>query len=227
MPHRAKAALTDALDRLEGRYGRLVTSEDPVEAGLMTLLAVHDPARSKPETRDLLRAAFVDWNEARVSDPWDIVTAIGAGDDPAAREFARAAIRFLESLNTVLHRTSLDAVAADPQTDVDAVLEKLRGATPEVRAVVRATMDKEGGWHPGAEMVKALQKIGVVGKTTSAAKAGKEAQDAGDASDRMRAHYLLTRYGCRPKEEDDPLETARRGKGGEKKAAGAKAKSAK
>jgi hypothetical protein len=203
---RSKAAqLGEALDKLESRYGRLVPSDDPIEAGVLTLLAMQAPKHSNAETRDRLREAFVDWNEMRVSDAWDVSTAMEAGSDADARAFGKAALRFLESINAVLHRTSFEAVKSDPNADLPAVVEKMRGAPPPVKAVVLAVLDASGGWHPGPEMAKTLQKLGVVGKTASSAKAGKEAQEAAGSEDRLRAHYLLTRYGCREKEEDDPL----------------------
>jgi hypothetical protein len=74
-------------------------------------------------------------------------------------------------------------------------------------------------------MAKTLQRLGVVGKTASAAKAGKEAQEAADEKDRLRAHYLLTRYACREKEEDDPLKGVGGGGRAGKSAAPAKSKS--
>jgi hypothetical protein len=222
------AQLAAALDRLEARYGKLVTSDDPVEAGVLTLLAMHASKFSTPATRERLREAFVDWNEMRVSDPWDVAVALEAPDDPQARAFGRAALRFLESMNAVLHRTSFEAAKADPQADLGAVLEKMRGAPPPVRAVVLAVLDAAGGWRPGPEMAKTLQKIGVVGKTSSAAKAGKEAQEAAEKGDRLRAHYLLTRYGVREKDEDDPLDgDAKKPAPAEKKPKKAKAASGK
>ena len=206
MPGRSKAAqLTEALDRLEARYGKLVPSDDPVEAGVLTLLAMHAPNFCSTESRDRLREAFVDWNEMRVSDAWDVSTALEAGGDAQARAFGRAAVRFLESINAVLHRTSFPAAGIDPAADLSAVVEKMRGAPPPVKAVVLAVLDASGGWHPGAEMAKVLQRLGVIGKTASAAKAAKEAQESAGSEDRLRAHYLLTRYACRAPEEDDAL----------------------
>ena len=229
MSGRSKGALlTESLDRLEASYGKLVPSDDPVEAGVLTLLAIHAPKLSNVESRDRLREAFVDWNEMRVSDAWDVSTALEAGGDPEALAFGRAAIRFLESMNAVLHRTSFEAAKNDPQADLPAILEKMRGAPAPVKAVALAVLDASGGWHPGAEMAKTLQKLGVIGKTASTAKAGKEAHAAAGSEDRLRAHYLLTRYACREKEEVDPLEGGTAGKGAAKKAkAGAKAAAAK
>jgi hypothetical protein len=199
------AALAEALDRLETHYGKLVSSDDPVEAGVLALLAMHDPKRSTVETRDRLRSAFTDWNEARTADPWEITSALGASGDPDARAFARAMLKFLESIQSVLHRTSFDAVRSDPQADLPALLERMRGVVPEVRAVVLAALDPAAGWHPGSDMAKALQKLGVVGKTASAAKAGKDVQAEADPKDRLRAHYLLTRWALRQKTDEDPL----------------------
>jgi hypothetical protein len=196
----------DALEKLEARYGKLVPSDDPVEAGVLTLLATHAPNLSTVESRDRLRDAFVDWNEMRVSDPWDVATALDAGGDPDARAFGRAALRFLESINAVLHRTSFEAAKNDPLADLPAIVEKMRGAPPAVKAVVLAVLDSSGGWHPGAEMTKTLQRLGVIGKTSSNVKAGKEAQESAGSEVRLAAHYLLTRYGCREKDEPDPLE---------------------
>ncbi len=211
MTSRSKAGdLTDVLDKLEARYGRLVPSDDAVEAGVLTLLAMHAPKFGNVETRDRLREAFVDWNEMRVSDPWDVAGALDAPDDAEARAFGRAALRFLDSINAVLHRTSFDAAEADPNADLAAIVEKMRGAPAPVKAVVLAVLDATGGWHPGTEMAKTLQKLGVVGKTTSSAKAGKEAQEAAGSEDRLRAHYLLTRYAVREKQDDDPLEDAKK-----------------
>ena len=213
MSGRSKAAqLSDALDRLESSYGRIVPSEDPVEAGVLTLLAMHAPKLSNVESRDRLREAFVDWNEMRTSDMWDVTTALESGGDDAARAFARAALRFLESINAVIHRTSLEHLRADPTVDPAAIVERMRGAPPPVKAVVLAVLDSTGGWHPGPEMAKTLQALGVVGKTASAAKAGKEAMEAAGSEDRLRAHYLITRYACREKEEADPLEALLGGK---------------
>lgn len=233
MSGRSKAAqLTDALDRLEARYGKLVPSDDAVEAGVLTLLAMQAPKYSNVETRDRLREAFVDWNEMRVSDAWDVSTAMEAGGDAESRAFGRAALRFLESMNAVLHRTSFEAAKNDLNADLPAIVEKMRGAPPPVKAVVLAVLDSTGGWHPGTEMAKTLQKLGVIGKTASAVKAGKEAQEAAGSEDRLRAHYLLTRYACREKEEDDPLAGVGGGKraakaASEKKPKGAKAAKAK
>lgn len=221
MPGRAKAAvLTEALDRLEARYGKLVPSDDPVEAGILTLLAMHASKLSNSQSRDRLRDAFVDWNEMRSADPWDVTTALEAGGDPEALAFARAALRFLESINAILHRTALDSLKADPLADPAVTIDKMRGAPPPVKAVVLTVLDATGAWHPGAEMIKLLQRLGVIGKTASAAKAGKEAQEAAGSEDRLRAHYLLTRYACREKEEEDPLADL----GGGKKAAKASPK---
>jgi hypothetical protein len=200
------AALSDALDKLEARYGKLVVSDDPIEAGVLTLLAMHAPKHATQEMRDRLRESFVDWNEMRVCDPWDVTTAMEAGTDPEARAFARAALRFLESVSAVLHRTSLDALKGEVGSDAVATIEKMRGAPPAVRAVVLAVLDTTGAWHPGAETVKVMQKLGVVSRTASTTKAGKEAQENAGSEDRLRAHYLLTRYATREKEEDDPLE---------------------
>lgn len=204
--------LVDVLDRLEAGYGKLVSSDDPVEAGVLTLLAMHAPKLSNATTRDRLREGFVDWNEMRVADAWDVSVAMEAGADPEARAFGRAAVRFLESINAVLHRTSFDALKIDPAADLTAILEKMRGAPPPVKAVVIAALDSSGGWHPGPDMAKTLQRLGVIGKTSSAAKAGKEAQEVSSPKDRLRAHYLLTRYSLREKEEADPLEGAGGGK---------------
>ena len=225
---RGKAsALYDALDKLEARYGKLVPSDDPIEAGILTLLAMHAPRHSTAEMRDRLREEFVDWNEMRVSDAWDVSTAMGGAEDPEVRAFARAALRFLESVSAVLHRTSFDAVKSDPNADLPAALDRMRGAPPPVKAVVLTVLDASGGWHPGPDMVKVLQKLGVVSRTSSSAKAGKEAQENAGSEDRFRAHYLLTRYALREKEEDDPLEASakRSGKSQDKKrpaAAGSK-----
>jgi hypothetical protein len=166
---------------------------------------MHAPKFSNEASRDRLRDAFIDWNEMRVSDPWDVASALDAGGDAESRAFGRAAVRFLESINAVLHRTSFETAKSDIATDYSAIVEKMRGAPPPVKAVVLAALDASGGWHPGAEMAKTLQRLGVIGKTASAAKAGKEAQDAASEEDRLRAHYLLTRYATREKEEDDPL----------------------
>lgn len=206
MSPRGKAEqLAEVLDRLEARYGRLVPPRDPVEAGLLALLAMHAPVHATEEVRDRLRAAFVDWNEARVADAFDIAFALEVGSDPAARAFARAALRFLESLHAALNSTSFDTMRKDPQADLAALVEKMRGAPAPVRAVLLAALEPDDGWRASPEMSKVVQKLGLLGKTSSSAKTGKALQEISKPADRLRAHYLLTRYGMREKEEDDPL----------------------
>ena len=48
-----KSQIDGMLDRLEAAYGPLVPSEDPIEAGLMTLLAEHAPDLANATTRML------------------------------------------------------------------------------------------------------------------------------------------------------------------------------
>ena len=94
MASRSKTAqLSDLLDRLEAEYGPLVPTEDPVEAGLMALLAEHAPDVSRVQSRQALREWVVDWNEMRVADPWDISHAVAPGGHAGARAFSRARVR--------------------------------------------------------------------------------------------------------------------------------------
>lgn len=206
MTAKTASALKEALSRLEKAYGRYVTPGDPVEAGVMAVLAQTAPAWSTEETRDRIRQAFVDWNEARSADPWDVTNAMEAGADPDARAFARAMLRFLESLHTVLNRVSFEVPAGEAVPDYPAALEKMRGATPAARAVCLAMITPENGWHATPDMVKAALKLGVVAKTGSATKVAAALQEAAGADDRLRAHYLLARYGGRTKDEPDPLD---------------------
>jgi hypothetical protein len=201
------AALRDALAKLEKTYGRMLTPGDPLEAGVLAVLAAEAPELATEETRDRIRQSFVDWNEVRVADPWDVSTAMEAGGDPSARRFARGAIAFLESVQKVLNRCSFEVPAGEPVPEWPAALDKMRGATPAVRAVCLAMLT-EGGWHATPEMVKSALKLGVVGKTTSAAKVASGLAEVCGEEDRLRAHYLLARYGARGKDDPDPLGAA-------------------
>ena len=229
MPATKQAELAAALDRLEARYGKLVPSDDPVEAGVLALLALHAPKFSSVETRDRLRDAFVDWNEARVGDPWDFTMALEASADPQARAFARAAMRFLDSLQQTQQSMSFKTALAEAQPDLAAAVEKVKGAPPAARAVIVAVLDKSGAWHLSAEVSKVLQKLGIASRTTSADKTAKEIAEFAAPDDRLRAHYLLTRYATRDKDKDDPLalEGAGRKAAKPKAEGGAKAKSPK
>jgi len=204
--------LRSVLDRLEAAYGRLVPPADPVEAGALALLAAHAPALATPESRDRLRQAFADWNEARVSDPWDVTVALEATADPAARQFARALLRYLESLHGALNRCSFDVPAGEPRPDWVALLEKARAMPPEARACALASLPDSGGWHVTADMAKVAVKHGLVGKTTSPAKVAQSLAEACPEEDRLRLHYLLGRYAAREKDAPDPLAAPARGK---------------
>ncbi len=221
-----KKRMGDLLDRLEAAYGSLVPSEDPVEAGLMTLLAAHAPNLSTVQTRQALREWFVDWNEMRVADPWDIMNAIGANGDGAARAFARAAVKCLRSLHGVLNRCKFDLVEADPESDVAALVARMRGAPPATKVVMLAVLARDGTWRPDKETSKLVQKIGLSPKTSSLAKVGRALAEQAAEGDRMRAHYLLARYAHRSSDDDDPL-APRRKKAAAKKAAPPKKSAAK
>lgn len=201
------AAARDALAGLEKAYGRLATPGDPVEAGVLAVLASEAPAFSNDETRDRIRQSFVDWNEARVSDPWDLTVAMEAGADASARRFARAALRFLDSVQKVMNRCSFEVPAGETAPEWPAALEKMRGATPASRAVCLAWLTP-GGWHATPEIVKAALKLELVGKTTSAAKIAAGLAELYGDEERLRAHYVLARYGARGKDDPDPLEGA-------------------
>lgn len=196
----------DVLDRLEAEYGPLVEPGDPVEAGVLTLLAWYAPRFAVKPVRDRIREAFVDWNEARVADVWDVTHAMGAKAAPEAQQFAQKMLRFLRSLHSTLNRCRFDLVLADPDADVEALVEKMRGAPPPVKSVVLAGVDPERGWHLRREVSKLVQKWGLVAKTTSTRKAGRALGEIAEPGDRLRAHYLLTRYATRKDSEPDPLE---------------------
>jgi len=207
MPGRSKnARMGEILDRLESAYGTLVPSDDPVEAGLMALLATHAPDLSRVQTRQALREWVVDWNEMRVADPWDISNAIAPGGHAGARAFARAALKMLATLQDVANRCTFDRVLADPEVDVDVLVDKMRGVAPHVRAVIKAALSESGEWKPDKEVAKVVQKLGLVPKTTSLQKIAKGLADSSRPEDMARAHYLLTRYAHRPDGSDDPLE---------------------
>lgn len=205
MAAKAASALKEALPRLEKAYGRLLPASDPVEGGAMALLALHAPSFSTEEARDRVRTAFVDWNEVRVADPWDVTTALDASGSAEARAFARALLRYLESLHTVLNRCSFDVPAGETAPDWEASLSKMRGATPGVRAVCLAMVSGDDAWVASADVVKAAVKLGLSGKTTSGAKVGAALAELAAPADRLRVLYLLGSWGGRSKDAPDPL----------------------
>lgn len=205
------------LDRLEAVYGRMLRTDDAVEAGLLALLAEHAPHLATDAVKDHLRGTFVDWNELRVAEPWDVVVAIDGAGDPAARKFAKAALKYLRSVHNVLNRCSFERQPGDPEVDLAALVAKVRGATPGAKAVCAAAATKS--WLPNAEMSKVLQRLGLIGKTSSVAKAGKALEAIADPADHLRTHYLLARYAARSKEDPDPLGLGESGRKSAKKAA--------
>jgi endonuclease III len=202
-----KSQLSGILDQLESAYGPLVQTEDPIEAGLMTLLAEHAPDLAVVQTRQALREWFVDWNEMRVADPWDVSNVVKSGGNAGARKFSRAARRLLKSTHAALNRCAFDRALADPELDLDALVDKMRNVPPHTKAVLKAALAGEGEWKPDKEVSKVVQKLGLVAKTTSLNKVASALDALADESDRLRAHYLLTRYAHRPAESDDPLTT--------------------
>ncbi len=228
MPARKNAnKLTGMLDRLEAAYGPLMPSEDAVEAGVLTLLAIHAPRLSTVQTRQSLREWFVDWNEMRVADPWDITHAMAAGGDSGARAFATATLRMLRSLHSVLNRAGFDRAVADPDADVDALIDKMRGVPMPARAVMRAVLAGGDAWRPDKEMSKLVQKLGLCAKTTSLTKVGRALADQSSPDDRLRGHYLLARYAVRKDGDEDPLATTRARRAPAKKSAAKATKPAK
>ncbi len=217
MPNRAKPSrLVETLDRLEQAYGVLVGSEDAVEAAILALLAEHAPDLSKVQSRQALREWFVDWNEMRVADPWDISSALGAGGHSGARAFAKAALKMLGSVHAVLNRCSFDRARANPEADLEAVVAKMRNVPPHARAVMLAVLAEDDEWRPDKEVAKFVQKVGLVPKTTSLPKIAKALAAAAGEDDRLRAHYLLTRYAHRSDDDADPLAGAAAPKRAEK-----------
>jgi hypothetical protein len=209
---RAAAELRSTLDRLEAAYGRYVEPGNAVEAGAMALLAAHAPGLSSDASRDRLRQAFSDWNEARVSDAWDVTVALEATADPAARQFARALLRYLESLHGALNRCSFEVPPGEAKPDWVALLEKARAIPPDARACVLACLPETGGWHVSADMARVAVKHGLVGKTASATKVAQSLAEVCAPEDRLRLHYLLSRYAAREKDAPDPLAAAGRAK---------------
>lgn len=209
MTVKAAAPLRDVLSRLEKAYGRLAPPGDPVEAGILALLATEAPEMSGEPARDRIREAFVDWNEARVADPWDLTSAADAGGSAPARAFARAALRFLESMHTVLNRCSFDVPAGEAVPDWSAMLDKMRGATPAVRAVCLASIAPDGAWAVTPEILKAASRLGIAGKTTSATKIAAALADSFPPEERLRLHYVLARYGSRGKDDPDPFDSGK------------------
>lgn len=205
MTAKAASAFAEALSKLEKAYGAYVTPADPVEAGVMALLAAEAPEFSTAETRDRIRHAFVDWNEARVADVWDVTNAMECEATPEARTFARAMIRFLGSVHTVLNRCSFEVPPGEMIPDWQASLDRMRGATPGARAACLAMITPPPGWGVTPDIIKAVGKLGLVGKTTSAAKISAALAEMCPPADRLRAHYLLARYGARGKDDPDPM----------------------
>lgn len=195
-------ALARILSTLETEYGSIQPTDDPVEAGFLALLAEHAPEFSTDSVRDHLRMAFVDWNEMRVAEPWDIVVAMGAGGKPAARKFAKATGKYLRSLHGVLNRCSFDGL--DPDSDPEPLVNKMRGVPATAKLVVLSIV--KGGAAPSQDMSKFLQKHGIIPKTTSVNKAAKSLLGVCSSEELLRAHYLLGRYLTRPKDSADPLE---------------------
>lgn len=217
--------LSEILDRLEAAYGTIVPTEDAVEAAVLALLAEHAPTFSTVQARQALREAFVDWNEMRVADPWDISHAIGGGT-PGTRAFAKAAVKALDSLHGVLNRASFDRAVADPEADVEALVAKMKRVPPHAKAVMLAVLAPDGEWRPDKEVAKVAQKLGLVKKTTSLTKIAQGLAAAAGPDDRLRGHYLLTLYAHRAEDAPDPLEDAGAAKGAAKRSAKAAKKAA-
>jgi len=174
----------------------------------LALLAEHAPDLSRVQTRQALREWVVDWNEMRVADPWDISHAIAPGAHAGARRFSKTARRLLSSLQDVANRCAFDRALADPEVDVDALVDKMRGVPAHARAVMKTTLSESGDWKPDKEISKLVQKLGLVPKTTSLAKVAAGLAAITDDADRVRAHYLLARCAHRPDDAPDPLSAA-------------------
>lgn len=194
----ADAKLPALLRLLEPRLGglRSLPPEPPLEQVIVAILA-----RGTSEARALtslrrLRAAFVDWNEVRVSTVREIMDASGLGSGEAARERAVLVRDLLSGIHRRFNRLSLDALRGPRSKTLERRLERflevLGSRSSRTAAVIRRVLDGDSPPVPAAPGVaRVVRRIGLTMRTPRAGELRALLTADLGAEDRLLALQLL------------------------------------
>lgn len=181
---------------------RRVKAADPVAPAMHTLLdhliyasLAHDATRRQAAAAyQTLMRVMVDYNDLRVSDPQEIIRAIGE-NYPLAGE---RVLRLREMLHAVyLREHTMDLLAAlqkASKRDARTYLDGLAGMTPFVSAsIVLLGLDGHAIPVDGLLMNK-LRRDGIIDKQASVAEVEAFLAHQIKASDAIKAHHILRTF---------------------------------
>jgi endonuclease III len=166
---------------------------DPIEQIVYAFMLWETTRRQADQAFGRLQRAFVDINELRVSDPIEIMQAIG---DRYSKADERA-LKLRETLNAIYnieHAVSLDALKDKSKRDARAYLDALEGIEPFVAASV--VLHSLGGHAVPVDdqLVGKLKRDGIVDEDASLEEVQSFLENNIKAAEGLKTHDMLRTY---------------------------------
>lgn len=138
-----------------------VIHDDPVEAVILGVISERMPHSSCVAAMKGLRAAFINWNDLRVSRVEEIVEAFG-NDSPAGRETALRLTASLRAVFDCYHTVSLLPLKKAGKRPARETLEKLQGISRFVINYCMLTSLQAHAIPLTERMIECLRRNGIV-----------------------------------------------------------------
>jgi len=163
--------LSSALDLLEKAYGRirLPKEENLLERFVYFVLVDGTSPAKAVKALDDLRTSFVDWNEVRVSKPYEVKEALGAIADGREQGKAEVIVAALQKTFADKSKIGFDFLEKMEPAARRKYLAALRGVPAWIRAVLLLLVEKEKSDQPDA--LRVARRIPIVDKRLTPAKA--------------------------------------------------------
>ena len=166
---------------------------DPIQQIIYAFMLWETTRRQADQAYGRLTRAFVDINELRVSDPYEILQAMG---DRYSKADERA-LKLRETLNAIYnneHAVSLEGLKDQSKRDARAYLDSLTGIEPFVAASV---MLHSLGGHAvpvDEQLVAKLKRDGIVDEEAALGDVQSFLENNIKAADGLKAHDTLRTY---------------------------------
>ena len=163
--------MSSALELLEKAYGRirLPKEESLIERFVyFVLVDGTSPAKATKAIEDL-RESFVDWNEVRVTKPYEVRESLSAVADGREQGTAEVIVSALQKIYTDKSKLSFDFLEKLEPAARRKYLSALKGVPPWIRAILLLLVEKEKSDQPDA--LRVARRIPIVDKRLTPAKA--------------------------------------------------------
>jgi endonuclease III len=163
--------LSSALDLLERAYGRirLPKEESLLERFVYFVLVDGTSPAKASKALDELHETFVDWNEVRVTKPYEVRKALSAIADGREQGKAEVIVAALQKIFADKSKLSFDFLEKIEPAARRKYLSALRGVPPWIRAVLLLLVEKEKSDQSDA--LRVARRIPIVDKRLTPAKA--------------------------------------------------------